>query len=403
MHNIPVYSTIQNARLEYVLHFVFTEVLKCGWHYVENKSRAAIVFGEKEESKCSFQASIMIEEGRFPKTATFKDGKLYFNSESFFDPFSAIFYCLSRMEELNAPLDVHDRFSGDTSVFFGQWETPWVDVWIEDLKHQLGIDYKPGYNFLLTVDLDFGYRFLGKGFVRGSLAFVRDAITLRWKLAKQRLTSVVSKNDPLDGVYSWLTNRFQSSNLQFFALMAPFGQFDKGLNPNSSAWKRLKKQLSGYPVGLHPSYEHCDKKKRLAEGLVKLQSHGFDVVANRFHFLRFRVEKDYRRLLDLGITNDYSMGFANRIGFRAQTSHAFYFYDLKKEEHTRLKIHPFVCMDAVYCNYLSLTSKEMQQKVVEISDKVSALGGTVCLLWHEHTLVEGTETRMLLEEILREI
>jgi hypothetical protein len=403
MQTIKVYSTIKNARLEFVLHFVFVEVLKHDWQFVENALEADVIYGDNIEGKCSFQASTMMGVGRFPKAITFKEGKLFFNAESYFDPFSAIFYCLSRMEELNAPLDGHDRFSGDTSVFNGRWETPWVDVWVDALKRELGINTKLSSNFLLTVDLDFGYRYLGKGFLRSSAAFIREVLTLRWDSAKERLLSIVQQRDPYDGTYGWLTQEFQKSNLRFFALSANFGRYDKGLKPDSNAWKRLKNQLSDFPVGLHPSYDHIEKQNRLLEGKEQLQKHGFEIEANRFHFLRFRTNKDFQRLIDVGILNDYSMGFANRIGFRAQTSHSFHFYDLHKEEQTALKLHPFVCMDAVVCNYQSLSVKEMKQKVLAINKTVQELGGTLCLLWHDHTLLEGTETRALLEEMLPQL
>lgn len=402
MQIISIHSTIVSKRVDFVFDFVFKEVLNVEWQYAVDAISADIVYGECIESKLSYASSNMLQEGFFPKKVILKNGKLYFDSNDFFDPFSAIFYCLSRMEELNAPKDNHGRFSGDSSVFLNQLETPWVDVWIDDLKQALNIEFKPKSEIKLTVDLDFGYRYLGKGIVRSLAAFCKEVVTLHWNSARLRLKAWVMNADPYDAVYSWLAKEFQATDLRFFALMSPFGQYDKGLNPDSNSWKRLKQQLSHFPFGLHPSYHHIEKETRLEEGFQKLQSHGFEIQANRFHFLRYRIDQDYQRLMDIGIFNDYSMGFADRIGFRAQTSRSFFFYDLQKENCSKLRIHPFVCMDAVLCNYGTLSADEMKLILMKISSKIHALGGTMCLLWHDHTLMEGSDTRLLLEEILTE-
>jgi hypothetical protein len=403
MQSIKIYSTIKSARLDYVLQFVFTRVLNSSWCFVKNKTEADVVYGEVVDGKCSYASSSLISEKHYPEKVSFNNGVLLFNSENFFDPFSAIFYCLSRMEELGAVTDAHDRFSGNTSVFNGTWENPWVDVWIDDLKRELELTIIPPSNVLLTVDLDFGYRYLGKGLLRTAAALIRDVFSFRWKLVKLRLQAILKQKDPFDGMYDWLTKNFCASSLRFFALASPFGKYDKGLHPATTKWKRLKTQLNSFSVGLHPSYNHLEQKERLHSGIQILRSNGFDIDSNRFHFLRFKVSKDYKRLLGLGVCNDYSMGFADKLGFRAQTAHSFPYFDLNKEESTNLTIHPFMCMDAVYCNYQALSKLEMKEKVVEMANRVFQLGGTFCLLWHDHTLIEGTETRVLLEEILQEI
>jgi hypothetical protein len=56
--------------------------------------------------------------------------------------------------------------------------------------------------------------------------------------------------------------------------------------------------------------------------------------------------------LEAGITEEYSMAFPEAPGFRAGTCKPFYFYDLKNEKVTDLKIFPVTCMDATFVYYL---------------------------------------------------
>ena len=49
---------------------------------------------------------------------------------------------------------------------------------------------------------------------------------------------------------------------------------------------------------------------------------------------------------------DYSLGYASLSGFRASICTPFKFYDLAKEQATRLVIYPFQIMDATYKYYL---------------------------------------------------
>ena len=196
----------------------------------------------------------------------------------------------------------------------------------------------------------------------------------------------------------WLKEEFTPAELNFFALSAPFSKYDKGLTPGNKAWKRLLNCIKGYPVGLHPSYHQMDNPKLLDVGKTNLESFGLKINSNRFHFLRFSLPNSYRLLLERGIIHDFSMGYADTLGFRAQTSRSFWFYGLETEQKTCLRIHPFVCMDAVLCNYKTLTKVEILQQLGGIIDEIKHIGGRLTLLWHEHTLQQSTDTRCLLEK-----
>ena len=62
----------------------------------------------------------------------------------------------------------------------------------------------------------------------------------------------------------------------------------------------------------------------------------------------------YRNLIEFDITDDYTMGYAAQPGFRASTCSSFNFYDLDREQETKLRVHPFCIMDASLRHYLNV-------------------------------------------------
>lgn len=94
----------------------------------------------------------------------------------------------------------------------------------------------------------------------------------------------------------------------------------------------------------------------------------------------------YRNLLARDITADYSMGFANEVGFRAGICCPFNFYDLDLERETTLRIHPFAAMDATLNLYMRLTPDEAFDKVKNLIVEIKKVNGVFSTLWHNETL-----------------
>jgi hypothetical protein len=94
----------------------------------------------------------------------------------------------------------------------------------------------------------------------------------------------------------------------------------------------------------------------------------------------------YRHLIERDITDDYSMGYANEIGFRAGICTPFNFYDLDLEAETGLRVHPFAIMDATLNLYMKLNPEEAVHRCLSILESVKAVGGEFCILWHNETL-----------------
>jgi hypothetical protein len=93
----------------------------------------------------------------------------------------------------------------------------------------------------------------------------------------------------------------------------------------------------------------------------------------------------------MGIAEDYSMGFADRPGFRAGISVPFRFFDLEENKSTDLTVYPFQVMDTGLRQYLGLNSHEALEKILSLADKVRKTGGTFITLWHNESLSEWKE------------
>ena len=112
------------------------------------------------------------------------------------------------------------------------------------------------------------------------------------------------------------------------------------------------------------------------------------ITRNRQHFLRFELPVTFRTLIELGIQEEYSMGYAGEAGFRAGIAHPHSFYDLPREEQTSLILYPAVCMDGTLRDYQKLSVPEAESLVRELVEAVRSTGGTFVSIWHNSTVTE---------------
>ena len=146
---------------------------------------------------------------------------------------------------------------------------------------------------------------------------------------------------------------------------------------------------TGHKTGLHPSFG-SNKGYDILEKEVKRFSKviGERVKRSRQHYLQLKMPDTYRNLLKAGIREEYSMGYASALGFRASTSLPFKFYDLPEELETKLLVYPFEIMDITLHNYLRLRSSQAMDHIIKIIDEIKAVNGLFIPLWHNESLSE---------------
>jgi len=109
----------------------------------------------------------------------------------------------------------------------------------------------------------------------------------------------------------------------------------------------------------------------------------------RQHFLILKLPETYQRLVNLGIQEDYSMGYAQHLGFRASIATPFYWYNLETEKKTELQIFPFQLMDVTFNTYLKRSPKDVLEEARPVIQNTKAVGGHLISIWHNSSLCEA--------------
>lgn len=323
-----------------------------------------------------------------------------------FDLFSMVFYLLSRYEEyLPFTPDVHGRFSASQSMAYrnGFLNQPLADQWCRALATQLTKRYPglqipvPSWTFQPTFDIDMAWAYSHKG-IRGMGGLLKELMRGDWKQAEKRISVWMGREkDPYD-TFSYLSQiHGQSGALAviYFFLLGKRGPFDKNISPQSTAFRKLVRRTSEqYSCGIHPSYGSNASLQTLEKELNTMAGiTGTRPYRSRQHFLKLRFPDTYRNLLQVGICEDYSMGYADDTGFRAGTAFPFSWYDLSTETATDLLIHPFQIMDVTLKNYLNLSPEAAVARCSQLLAEVKKTGGALTSLWHNSSFapLEGWE------------
>jgi len=289
---------------------------------------------------------------------------------------------------------------------------PQVNILADEIKRSLEDKY-PGYRFpqksfrfVPTIDIDIAFAHLGKGWGRAAAAWAKLFLKVDFSQIVERMKVITGQiPDPYDNfdVHLELSKTF-GHQLIYFVLLGDFGQYDRNTSFKSVRFRQLLGKLGeASETGLHPSYRsHLDparfdmEKRRLVD-LVKKP-----VLKNRFHFLRLKFPESYRLLISQGITDDYSLGYSTTNGFRASTATPFFFYDLEKEEQTKLRLHPFIFMDSAMIDHMKLSPRDSISEIKSLVSSVQKYGGEAIGIWHNYSLSEKGQYKGYMD-VLREI
>lgn len=322
-----------------------------------------------------------------------------------FDPLAAVFFCCVRWEELasqgeknNRFRDVHGRFKGSESSAYAHkmLKTPLVENLAHAIASRLNIPkdrFTTDYIFEPTVDIDIAYAFKGRGAFYQTLVVIRDIVFFRWRTLKKRTDVFMGGVDPYF-TYDWLIKIHNQVKLQtrFFILYSEYKRpHDLPVRQKvlDSLIAHLVKSSS---VSWHPSYESSSSLAKFKKEKETFENNGVKDGNNteiiRTHFLMGE-QSSWTKFSDAGIKHDYSMGYADQVGFRSGMSKSYPAYDIVRERPLDLMIHPFAVMDSTLKSYLQLDTTEALSTVSQLSDNVRAVGGVMVTVWH-NTSVSDT-------------
>ncbi|MFN5324477.1 MAG: polysaccharide deacetylase family protein [Bacteroidota bacterium] len=319
-----------------------------------------------------------------------------------FDLFAASFWLVTRYEEYLPHLrDSHDRFDSSESLAYqkGFIGKPLVNIYAGMIRDVLRNRYPEmvfsnrKYRFISTIDIDNAWAYLEKGFMRTAGAYARSLVNVDFKEFWERTQALLGLiKDPYD-TYEYqfeLQRKFKFKSIYFF-LLGEYGVNDKNVPVDSRKFQSLIQSISDYAeTGIHPSYgSNKDPKKLKTELSILSRILKREVHSSRQHFLVLKLPETYRRLVELDIYDDYTMGLNLQLGFRASICTPYYFYDLDNEQVTSLKIHPFAVMDATMKYYMKIRPEEAMDHILPVIREVRAVNGDFISLWHNESLSEN--------------
>jgi hypothetical protein len=414
-----IYLSETSPRSEYIFDKIFTH--EFGIKYSTTSSIEG--FESHNEEKINYSAnrfkdeffikasSLLLENTTMNIDVPIKEKNqakvLFPNNESCdvgFDIFASVFYMLSRYEEyLPFTPDKHGRFKAtDTLAYQNNFlHLPLVDVWITYFKNILQKKFSAlkftssHFKAIVTYDIDVAYKYKGRAFKRTAGATLKDLLGLDFKNIKNRIqTLYYNKKDPWD-TYDYLEELIVSNSLDsiFFFLLGDKSKQDRNLNYKNPFVKKLIDQIKLFSeIGIHPSYKTSQSPEKILIEKQRLEKIAEKKInKSRQHFLKFTLPETYNSLIKAGITEDYSMGFPYTPGFRAGTSKPFYFYDLKNERSTALKIFPVTFMEGNFTEKKYSSDEKILEAILKLIDEVKNVDGTFISIWHNHTVSETSE------------
>jgi hypothetical protein len=304
---------------------------------------------------------------------------------------------LSRAEEwTSSTRDSHGRFPATASQAFreGYLHRPIVDEYglaLEQAVRALLPRWEPRQRSLRvhlshdvdTVGMPFSLREAVGHTVRrrNPLATVRDLLAPLTGLRPTMLKAVGTTAD--------LSQRHGRSSA-FYWKATPPGPFDTGYDVRHPAIQRVIRSLrdQGFEQGVHPGYATFDNPQELCAEVARLrEALGDGPLGGRQHYLRWRPET-WEHWEAAGLWYDSSVGYADRVGFRAGTCYPYRPWLLNQNREARLLELPLIVMDCSLTHYMGLSPAASREVLGEVIARCRCVGGVLTLLWHPNSLLD---------------
>jgi hypothetical protein len=411
---LVVYTAQSTERLQYVLQFVFTEVLQLPYVLVQQQSM--IMQGDcclsYAHTPINFAlhmppAALLFETDIKPQDLRKQAGdlpKIFAHEGAMgFDVFAAVFYVLTRYEEyLPYTRDDYGRYSYKQSIVheLGVLHLAIVNRWIWHLFKVLKSAYPElpncaaNSNILHTYDIDMAFSIQARSRQHVWASVGRSFSKFRFGEAVQKLKVYQGYDKDAFDCFDRIQQMHTGGEAIFFFLLAEQNsKYNRNNLPSDHTMQQLIEDTSKViTCGIHPSYEASLLPILIELEKSLLQAHCHHHVSDaRFHYIRQQLPSSYQALLKYGIRQDYSCGYGSTNGFRAGTAQAHYWFDLASNTTTALRIQPFAWMDA-NCHYEHrYSATEAEASYDAVLNEVQTYGGTHTPIWHNFMIGDAKE------------
>jgi len=414
-----IYTPILKPRIQYIFELFFKEILCVEYKCTQDAEHFSNFIGPKlnysespQDKELFIQANgLLNEKGIHPQNILIGEYQklptIFAYQEKMpasilpFDIFAASFYLVTRYEEyLNFVPDEHGRFPSTASIAHQQrfLDKPLINIWAKQLLEIIREQYPRleshyrKFQFIPTYDIDIAYSYRCKGLFRNVGGYLKDFKNFNFTKLKERTKVLMDlQEDPFDtyGHQHALQEKYSLKPIYFF-LLGQYGPYDKNISVDRTRFQDLIQSVSDYAsIGIHPSYrsnDHLEELNKEVKDLARIIKR--EISQSRQHYVRLNFPQTYERLLELNITKDYSMGYADQVGFRASIASSFLFYNLSQESTTNLRIYPFSIMDVTYRFYQQNEISQTLDSIQKIIQSIKAVNGIFIPIFHNSSLSE---------------
>jgi len=149
-----------------------------------------------------------------------------------------------------------------------------------------------------------------------------------------------------------------------------------------------KMNLSGWQIGLHPSFDAWSDRDRLQKEKATLEGAlGASVEICRQHWLRFSFAHTWETQRQAGFNLDMTLGFNDRSGFRNGAALMLSHWDEVKEQPTsNFSVLPLVLMDSHLYDYQPYSEEQRREEIRYWVNEIKAVGGEASVVWHQRVM-----------------
>lgn len=326
------------------------------------------------------------------------------------DIIASSYFLITRYEEIRRrnERDIYGRFPGKSSLPYraGFIHRPVVDEygkllrkWLRDTNVKIAEPEQKIKKIWLTHDVDAPF------YCRTLRNFLRVGIREEgWKQALKYLKGPLTE-DPfytfpvllkLDNSLINAIGNDRCETVFFFKSSGSSREDRPKYNLQSKDMRQLLALCNSEKVsiGLHSSYDAGKKPSLISSELELLKKATKQAILyNRHHYLASREPEDMDWLEKVGITDDFTMGYADVAGFRLGTSRPVHWINPENKRISSLLLHPLTIMECSLSEpkYMNLNYEEALEYCQLLANQVSQVNGELVLLWHNDLITKKRE------------
>jgi hypothetical protein len=290
------------------------------------------------------------------------------------DYLSTVFYMINSLQEYgDADTDEIGRFKYTNSYQnkFANIEDNLVGRYSQQI---LGQSQNPKSRIFLSHDIDSingavlqdSFFLLKKGNPLPIFRLVMNAVLQRPDWLNMDKIMKIEDEYSLKSTFFWLVNKGRLNKREVNS--------DYSINNRNIRALQNSIETMGWENGLHKSISPDSYK----EELTKL---ALPTIANRNHYLKFRLPDLYTDIEASGLKLDASLGFAEAVGFRNSFGLPFHPFNLRERKpHSFVEV-PLTVMDGTLKQYRGVPLNETAPQIISFLEK-NKTGCVISVLWH---------------------